>query len=272
MFPQFSIEVAQFKFDTDGYTNACRLAIVKATRLAARAFLLAADSRIPVRTGFLRGAFGNLEDIVGAVSGGKVVPKSNPSSRLRSLQGKIRSSEHKLASVPAKGIRRKQIEASLPPGNKRAGATKILAKEAKVQGRIKDKLKLFRQGLKKYKGVIALRTHEDRTDTIGGEYYYPTPVGRHGRKDGVHRGGAVLKTPSSGRPFATPPGDVQSFDVTTLRWNFAFSVNIRYYLPNDLNYGWESWRAAVLAYNETLVSALAEYPQILDYVGVFKLR
>ena len=65
--------------------DACRQALLK----AARKFLLAALPRVPIFTGFARGAFGNLEDLVGrftpAGGGGKIETKKKGLSRAQNF-------------------------------------------------------------------------------------------------------------------------------------------------------------------------------------------
>ncbi len=54
------------RLDSKRFTKAMETELEKVFVEAARAFLIAATRRIPVRTGFLRGAFSRLEDVVGS--------------------------------------------------------------------------------------------------------------------------------------------------------------------------------------------------------------
>lgn len=54
-----------YEFDTEGYNKALRDNIEKQAKLAARKFATVALARIPVRTGFVSGAFSTLTDLVG---------------------------------------------------------------------------------------------------------------------------------------------------------------------------------------------------------------
>src|SRR4051812_758195 len=68
MFPTFKLRLNRFKLDGQKYGLVLGRHIQAAMRIAAREFLLEVVKRIPVWTGFLRGAFGNLEDLVGTVA------------------------------------------------------------------------------------------------------------------------------------------------------------------------------------------------------------
>lgn len=56
------------KFDQDAYLKAIQAEMVRVFRKAAQKFLLAAIPQIPILTGMARGAFRNLEDLVGKVT------------------------------------------------------------------------------------------------------------------------------------------------------------------------------------------------------------
>lgn len=56
---------ATYAFDVDGYRRALQKYVEAKTRLAAVEFAQAALARIPIRTGFVAGAFGALVDLLG---------------------------------------------------------------------------------------------------------------------------------------------------------------------------------------------------------------
>lgn len=173
MIPLFEIEVGQFVFDGEAYATDVKKATTAALRAATQAFLAAADTRIPTRTGFLRGAF-------------HILGQGNP----------------------------------INPVNTRP------------------------------------------------EYYYPNPVGREGQKKGVHRGGAILKTPTSGQQLTA--GGVTS-TPDPLGWKFQFSVDIRYLAFNDVKYGWDSWRQAIIAFQKTFSDEIVyRLPNITSYLRIVK--
>ncbi|HUP80816.1 MAG TPA: hypothetical protein VM260_19855, partial [Pirellula sp.] len=62
---QIRLTATTFEFDAAGYNRAMRQAIENHSKLAAREFAKAALQRIPIRTGFVAGAFGTLTDLVG---------------------------------------------------------------------------------------------------------------------------------------------------------------------------------------------------------------
>jgi len=65
---KFTYRVSLPELDDKKFTKAVQDACRKALMKAAREFLLAAIPKVPIFTGFARGAFGNLEDLVGRVS------------------------------------------------------------------------------------------------------------------------------------------------------------------------------------------------------------
>lgn len=70
-------------FDKDAFLSAVQVHLKNILIKAARAFLLAAIPRIPVRTGFARSAFKNLEDVAGKVS----VDAQSGGYRIRGTRG-----------------------------------------------------------------------------------------------------------------------------------------------------------------------------------------
>lgn len=68
--PGLKLTVSMPQLDRDAYVRALKAAIESAILKSARKFLAAAAPLVPVWTGFARGAFANLEDLVGRVSGG----------------------------------------------------------------------------------------------------------------------------------------------------------------------------------------------------------
>lgn len=70
--PRLKVTASWPVLDREAYLNAHQSAVNQAVMKAARKFLLAALPLIPVFTGFAAGAFGNLEDVVGRVQGGRV--------------------------------------------------------------------------------------------------------------------------------------------------------------------------------------------------------
>ena len=263
MIPSFKFVAYKFEFDSNGYTEATRRAVTAAVRLAARAFLLEADSLIPVDTGFLRGAFGTLEDAMGSVSQGTVVPPSNPAVRKAKLNRKIAAILDRQGKIKPRWQRRQEALASAPKGKKMDAAKKILAQQDREISKDKERLAKFNEHLAKVAHARDLETHQNRTDTKQGQYYYPTPPGRSGRKKGVIRGG-ILKTPTSGRPFATPVGEILVSEGSN--WTFTYEVDISYYAPNDTRYGWNSWRSATEAFLQALENEFANLPNIMDFV------
>lgn len=257
MFPQINIEINYLQFDVDGYTKAVRLGVAKALREAARAFILEINNLVRIRTGFLRGAFGTLENVVGSVVGGQIVPARSPGIRKTKLGAKIASYK----PPAARGVRRKAIEAKLPLGQKRAGATKILARQEVKIKKQKALLKKLQARYKRVANAPSVIRHQDQVFKTG-EYYYPSPVGRKSQKKGNPRG--ILKTSSSGQQFATPSSTIFKATNYPLGWSFNYAVDIRYYGIQDVK--WQSWSSAIDMFNNVFVSELGNLPDITQYM------
>lgn len=73
----FSVRASLVSLDANKFIAAVKDSCREALMKAARKFLLAAIPKVPVFTGFARGAFGNLEDLVGRFTGGGA--KTGPS-------------------------------------------------------------------------------------------------------------------------------------------------------------------------------------------------
>lgn len=105
----FSIKAEVLRFKGNEWSSKMDEQMTKLIKEAARRFLVAAIRRIPVRTGFLRGAFTTLEDVVGALSlastQGKVTRKGNI---LTEEQNKIIAKGKKLFKL--RKIQQKRLE------------------------------------------------------------------------------------------------------------------------------------------------------------------
>lgn len=70
--PKLKLTVSLPQLDRERYLKDYKKSVELAFHAAARKFLLAVVPKIPVFTGFARGALGNLEDVVGRVQGDRV--------------------------------------------------------------------------------------------------------------------------------------------------------------------------------------------------------
>jgi hypothetical protein len=265
MVPKFVATVSEFRFDGPEYGTAVKKAVSFSLRAASRAFLLVIAARVRVKTGFLRGAFGTLEDRVGYVVEHKIVPKSDPRVRKSKIASRIADLQKQLNAVPSRMQRRKTAEASLPKGKKREGATKILAKQEKTIAKKKSTITELKKKVRLLREIQALSLFANTEGLAQGEYYYPTPVGRMGRKRGIRRGNPVLKTPLSGRPFATPVASIIRPSTGDAGFMFTYAVDIRYYPYNDVN--WQSWDSAVAAFMTAFIDTVRDkYPHFTDFL------
>ncbi len=73
------------EFDQDAYLKALQVEVRRVFLKAGQRFLIAAIPRIPIWTGMARGAFRNLEDVVGKVT---KVEKNNPATRYKVTTGR----------------------------------------------------------------------------------------------------------------------------------------------------------------------------------------
>lgn len=183
---RFYIKAELPLFNSEAFLDEMRKTIEAESKLAARAFASAALRRIPVRTGFVSGAFGTLTDMVGSVA------------RLNPIVSFIRNVLHKA-------------------GYKR--------------------------------------------NLVTGEYYRGL-------------GSKILKTPDSGRQFATPTGQI--FQWSGFTYIFTYEVDITYFRIND-NVGghaptapWEAFAAgeeAYLAYIEkNVINKLSKVENYITYL------
>lgn len=137
---EVNVEINPIVFDREGYTRDLRLAMSRAMRAAAREFLLVINSRIPIRTGFLRGAFGTLESVVGSVdtATGAVVPPTNPAAKKAAVKVKLGGLGIKdIHNVPPRWQRRQSALGLFSKGEKRAGARGVLEKQDKLLEQLK---------------------------------------------------------------------------------------------------------------------------------------
>ena len=180
---QFSISYDELEFDSASYTRALGLYIEEQMKQAAVRFANSALARIPVRTGFVAGAFGTLTKLLGRGAG------LNPIVAHTMTQLGKRMSHRSLAE----------------------------------------------------------------------EYYYGS-------------GSKILKTPTSGRPFATPTDEILRKEG--LKFSFNYGVDITYLNINDLTPGhaptapWGAFEAGATAFINYMSTALNEFPNIEDYIKV----
>lgn len=100
----FTVRASLLELDGKAFTDAikksCREALIK----AARKFLVAALPRVPVYTGFARGAFGTLEDAVGRFqAGGASAPRID--TKKKGATKATNPSDRALYYYPEKGQR-----------------------------------------------------------------------------------------------------------------------------------------------------------------------
>lgn len=167
--------VDYIEFDSKKYTEAFVAYVEDLMRLAAGEFAKAALARIPVRTGFVAGAFGSLEDLLGT------------KARLNPIVSTVR------------------------------------------------------------------------------EFYYPPG------------GTKILKTPESGRAFATQGHDIFKREGTTL--TFSYDIDITYFKINEASAGfaptapWQAFTAGEKAFVDYIEKNLGlKQPDANDYIKITTVR
>lgn len=99
------------RIDDASYRKGVRTALEKLMRRAAKVWLLEIAARIPYRTGFLLGAFGNLEDSLGIQIEGKTNPLV---AGVRKVQRRsAKTNTERVAALLKKKARLRQLEADL---------------------------------------------------------------------------------------------------------------------------------------------------------------
>lgn len=193
---QFTIDVLQF--DEEAYIEKMRQNILQQFKIGVGKFYSAAVKRIPVRTGFVRGAFSVLRDIAGTGPRAPDLGADTTTSREKK--------SHKPSEKTAKILRT---------------VGKLLERSDSSKFSKADSLSPNRR-LKRKKQIINRKTGKKEIITIKipNEYYY-TPNKRK-----------VLKTPSSGRQFATKREQV--LKVKDNKFTFVFGVDISYFTAQDL--------------------------------------
>lgn len=207
---KFLAKLTSFDLDAGRFSKALDQEIQRQMRMAARAFVAAAIRAIPVRTGFVRGAFRNVEEAIGVNVAGST-------------------------------------------------SSATLVKKAMASGRM-SRADVFLTLSSIFKGHI----REGREKGLGlqlpgsGEYY----------SDG---GRKVLKTPQSGRAFATPPENI--FESRNFVYTFNFQIMISYFNLNDMfsnkhtpSSPWNSFSIGRLTFlNYMKTQGLAKLPKVSDF-------
>jgi hypothetical protein len=223
--PAFEMTANLYTLDEDSLEEVMEIFSRSCAVKAIRAFLKATTRRIPVRTGFLRGAFKEIERAFGSASEAQLNPAL---AELFGQGGKLF----------------KELEAAFDkkrPSSKKAGEKR--AAELQAAAKKREALKNKEKGLRR------------------AEYYY----------DGKRK---VLKTTTSGIPFATPPEQVYTSTGNTFR--IFIDVAISYYRVNDFSgrirgAPWGSLDAGSAALTASLQKSVSNFPEITEILGTVKI-
>lgn len=247
----FTFEV--LSFEADLYNKVAARRIIDTYYEGARIFYSTAIRRIPVRTGFVAGAFNNLRDILGGEFGPGA--DQDPIGLVKRILG------------PKKKIKGFKAET-----HREAAIERDVGKEGSESPnrRLTREVDTVVKGQKKKKTIA-----------IKNEFYYPPGVGRAGR---------ILKTPHSGRRFGSKMEEI--FVTKKNELSFNFYVDISYFTIQDVaNIGrsksapWSAMNAgfsAFLKYVQNRIEeskffpspleAVVKYTYKADFRGLTKIR
>lgn len=230
----FRLDADLLSLDAEDFDEVADAFMETVMRKAIKAFLKACTKKIPVRTGFMKGSFGGLQRYYGY--GDTSGADLNPDLAAIFV-------DHKL-------FKEREIEVK---DKKLTAAGKI----ARLKSLRSQKLKSFQAKklrLKK-RGISTSRLRFE-------EYYYPGG------------GEKILKTPTSGIQFVTPPEQtlIRRKDVVT----FVFRNYISYYQINDFyekiaSAPWGSLEAGRDAMIQSLQRSLRKFPAITEIMGRFRI-
>jgi hypothetical protein len=237
--PGFKLDALVYALDIDDFNKVVDAFINTEMQRGIRAFLKACLARIPVRTGFLKGAFREIIrkfSATGNTTGAELNPILSALFTAGGEHGrpgglfKEREAHHdrKLTSA-GKAAREKALRAQIEKARK---------EQARRANKRKPKSALYKN-----------------------EYYY----------DGRHK---VLKTPTSGIAFATKPDDV--LKINGNQAIFFLDVAISYYRVNDFysrikGSPWQSLDAGAAAMVTSLERSVNRFPAIADILASFKI-
>lgn len=227
---------------------------------ALRAFLRATLKRIPVRTGFLRGAFRDIQQFAGKIdySGLDV---ANPELRA-DVQKRISSALDEPKSKAHLNLLKSILGGPATPEPKASKGSKkpkkISMKERLALSKRKQELDKKKSAAEEARFRAARKAHGLRAI----EYYY----------DGKLK---VVKTDSSGIPYATPPKDVLKIVGNQIR--IFVEVNISYYRINDFysrirGAPWGSLDAGQIAIEKSFASAVKNMPPFSKFMNEVQIE
>lgn len=242
--PGFLLTANVYTLDIKDFDKVKEAFMVSEMQKGVRAFLKACLARIPVRTGFLRGAFRQIINEFKVGGSG-----ADLNETLATLFSAAAEGSEKSGTLFRE--REAHHDRKLSAAGKQArenALKKQIAAHAKAS-RVRENKKLQAQGKSKNRSRIA------------GEYYY----------DGKRK---ILKTPTSGIPYATKPSEVLSFSDNSAK--FFLDVSISYYRINDFysrikGAPWGSMDAGAAAMISSLEKSVNRFPKISEIMTQFKI-
>lgn len=138
-----TIRAESLQFDGGAFSEAMNTTLEQLFHDAARAFLIAATRRTPIRTGFLRGAYGRLEDVVGAFEAS--ASKSQPRGLAKPRKGERLGKDLASTASRVARLRAKQRQLLRAIG-------KLQKRESLRRERFNDRLLRLRDKIREQKG------------------------------------------------------------------------------------------------------------------------
>jgi hypothetical protein len=239
--PFFGVEIEFLEFDALTFQKTLIRAAENQMKQAAKAFARAALPRIPIRTGFVRGSWDNLTDLLG-------LGRLGGAQEIRLLKRRLKGMTTIEVGKALKIIKRIQ--------KIKAGETKAVGMR-KPPPIIRELKRARNLGAKLGFGKFVEKRGETLHVAGSPEYY---------RDEGYH----VLKSRETGRAFGTPENEI--FQITSNGISFTFNSSISYFRINEFFSGhaptapWGSLaagRAAMLEYLRTY--GIKRLPRVSEF-------
>jgi hypothetical protein len=284
--PFFKAEFITFDVDAQGYKRALKAAIRTQVKIAARKFYEAAIPHIPIRTGFVRGSWDNLGDLVGGSAQAESDTINILAQKLKRLVARSRRpdkelvfgqlhailarnpgfklrAQHDRELAQAARLIKKLLEHKSKAFAKRKGPSPSGGPESQIEILKAGRERGIRTGMRPFvfrrtpRGYYELRFAKK-------EYYYPGD----GRK--------ILKSRETGRDFGIKADKI--LEETRTGYNFNFNSSITYFRINEFYPGhaptapWQSLQAgrtAFMTYLRTV--ALKKLPRIQDFFLITRI-
>lgn len=231
----YRMDANLLSLDADDFDEVADEFMQTVMRKAIRAFLKACTAKIPVRTGFMRGSFKDMQAFFGNVASGGSAPDLNPT--LAAIFGDKKIFKEREEA--------KDIKVS------KAG------KIARLKALRNERLKAFNRTKAnlKAKGISTRRLRFE-------EFYYSG------------KGKKILKTPTSGTQFVTDPEQTLVRRGDSVVFTFVNSIayyQVNDFGSRIPSAPWGSLEAGQTALVDSLNRGIRRFPAITELMGLFRI-